>query len=232
LPRKIELIQKFGIDAMFVLKTNEQLLWQAAETFFTETLKEKLSAKILIEGSNFSFGWKRSGNAEFLCRTGQQAGIEIELVEPIEQDGNPVSSSIVRRLLQNGNVENANRLLTEPYQLTGTVAVGQQRGRTLGFPTANLEDVETIIPLGGVYASAVNVGGQQHLATTHIGSNITFGQAEPTIESFIHNFTGDLYGKQLNVVLYSRIRGSQKFDSVDELVAQMEKDVESTSCRC
>ena len=228
LERKIELIRTFAPDALVVLPTNRELLEQSAETFFYEMLKNRLDAKVVVEGRNFTFGRDRIGNSESIRVYGRWTGIEIDIVEPMQLGERIISSSGIRRLLGEGRVEQANELMPQPYQMAGTVVTGDRRGRTLGFPTANLDGVETILPKSGLYATVTQVDNRCHASTTHIGPNTTFGQSDPRIETFLHDFDADLYGKTLYVDFHARIRDSVRFDTAGELVRQMNIDIQQS----
>ena len=223
--RKIELIRHFHVDAVVVIPTTHELLQQSAETFFYETIQNRFRARVVIAGSNFSFGRDRIGTPDVIRLYGQWTGIEVDIVEPLQLGNEQVSSSEIRRLIQAGQIERVNELMPMPYRMTGTVIVGEQRGRTLGFPTANLGDVQTILPKQGVYATAVRIGNQQYGSTTHVGTNPTFDIVMPKIEVFVHDFDGDLYGKQIEVDFLAFLRDPVRFDSVDSLVQQMRVDV-------
>jgi riboflavin kinase/FMN adenylyltransferase len=225
LERKIELIRQFNVDALVVLRTDHELLHQSAKTFFFETIKEKLNAAAIVEGNNFCFGHDRLGTAGLIQQYGQQTGIEIDIVQPVRFDNHLVSSSGIRQLIQEGNIEQAAKWMPQPYRLTGTVIQGDQRGRTLGFPTANLGNTETIIPKPGIYVTTATFDGKTFGSTTHIGTNPTFHQSIPKIEVFIHDFNGDLYGKRIDVDFFVMLREIVRFGSAEELVQQMNLDI-------
>lgn len=226
LARKIELIRSFGPDALVVLRTDHALLEQSAETFFYETLEDRLGAKVLVEGRNFTFGRDRIGNSETIKMYGRWAGIEIDVVEPMRLGDEIISSSGIRRLLAEGLVEQVNELMPAPYRLTGSVVEGDRRGRTLGFPTANLGGVETIIPKPGLYATVARFEGKAYASTTHIGPSPMFDETSNRIEAFLHDFHGDLYEKTLDVDFHARLRDSVRFDSTEAMVRQMNLDVQ------
>ena len=225
LERKIELIRNLHVDAVVVIPTTRELLQQSAETFFHETIQGLFHAKVVVAGRNFSFGRDRIGNPEVIRFYGQWTGIEVDIVEPLQMGDDRVSSSSIRRLIQVGQMERVNELLPSPYRLTGTVIVGERRGRTLGFPTANLGNIQTILPKQGVYATATWIAGKRYGSTTHIGSNPTFDVATPKIEVFVHDFDGDLYGQQIAVDFLALLREPIRFDSAEALVRQMHEDV-------
>lgn len=225
LERKIELLRRFNVDALIVFRTTEEFLRQSAEDFFFDILRDRLQARIVVEGKNFSFGCDRSGNFETIRRYGKQAGIDVDIVEPLRLGEVIVSSSEIRRLLTEGKIEQVNELMPLPFRLTGTVSDGEHRGRTLGFPTANLGGIQTILPKTGVYASVVSLDGRRYSATTHLGGNPTFGESSPKVEVFLHDFSGDLYERRLDVDLLAYLREIIRFRSKDDLVRQMEFDV-------
>jgi len=225
LERKIELIRNFHVDAVVVIPTTLELLQQSAETFFYETIQHRFHTKVVVAGRNFSFGRDRIGNPDVIRLYGQWTGIEVDIVDPLQIGEERVSSSGIRRLIQEGQMERVNELMPAPYRMTGTVIVGEQRGRTLGFPTANLGDVQTILPKQGIYATATRIEGKRYGSTTHIGTNPTFDVATPKIEVFIHDFDGDLYGQQIAVDFLALLREPIRFDSAEALVRQMHEDV-------
>ncbi|MDR2114941.1 MAG: riboflavin biosynthesis protein RibF [Planctomycetaceae bacterium] len=225
LKRKIELFQQFHLDAFVILQTDHELLKQSAETFFFETLREKLGITAVVEGSNFCFGHNCLGTSELIRQYGRQTGIEIEIVEPVRFGEHLISSSGIRKLIQEGSVEQAAEWMPQPYRLTGTVIQGDQRGRTLGFPTANLGETETIIPQSGIYVTIATFNGQSFGSTTHIGTNPTFHQSIPKIEVFIHDFNADIYGVTMDIDFLATLRGVVRFDSVEQLISQMNLDI-------
>ncbi len=225
LSRKIELLQTLGLDGIVILRATKELLEQSAEAFFLDTFQKKLGAKAIVEGRNFAFGRDHAGSSDTLRQLGIQYEIETDILEPISVAGRIISSSGIRELLRDGHIVEAHALMPKPYRITGTVITGDQRGRTLGFPTANLAGVETVIPKWGLYATTTVVEGKHYASTTHVGPNPTFEAADARIETFLHHFSGDLYGKTLDVDFHARLRDSIRFDSVEELVRQMTLDV-------
>jgi riboflavin kinase/FMN adenylyltransferase len=225
LERKIELIRNLHIDAVVVIPTTHELLQQSAETFFYETIQNRFYAKVVVAGKNFSFGCNRIGNPDTIRCYGQRTGVEVDIVDPLQIGEERVSSSSIRRLIQAGQLERVNELMPLPYRMMGTVITGEQRGRTLGFPTANLGDVQTILPKQGIYATATWIEGKRYSSTTHIGTNPTFDIILPKIEVFVHDFAGDLYGQRIEVDFLALLREPVRFDSVEALIRQMHGDV-------
>jgi riboflavin kinase/FMN adenylyltransferase len=225
LERKIELIRNVHVDAVVIIPTTHELLQQSAETFFYETIQNQFHARVVVAGSNFSFGRDRIGTPDVIRLYGQWTGIEVDIVEPLQIGVERVSSSGIRRLIQAGQIERVNELMPQPYRMEGTVIAGEQRGRTLGFPTANLAEVQTILPKQGVYATEAWIEGKQYGSTTHIGTNPTFDVSLPKIEVFIHDFEDNIYGKQMGVDFLTFLREPVRFDSIEALVRQMQEDV-------
>ncbi|MDR0392010.1 MAG: bifunctional riboflavin kinase/FAD synthetase [Planctomycetaceae bacterium] len=229
LDRKIEIIGKFDVDAMIVIDTNKMFLQQSAETFFFDTLCGLLHARVIVCGRNFTFGCNRTGTAESIKSYGKSTGLEVDIVEPVQIDGNAISSSLIRKLIQEGRIDEANKFLGMPYRLSGVVGRGDARGVTLGFPTANLEQIETIMPKQGVYATIANVDGKRYLSTTNIGACPTFDQHTPRVEIFLHDFNDNIYDKKLHIDIISAIRDVKKFDSVEQLIVQIKKDIDESN---
>ena len=225
LERKLELIRNLHVDAVVVIPTTYELLQQSAETFFYETIQNRYHAKVVVAGRNFSFGRDRIGNPDVIRLYGQWTGMEVDIVEPLQIGEERVSSSGIRRLILAGQMERVNELMPFPYRMTGTVILGEQRGKTLGFPTANLEDVQTILPKQGVYATATWIEGKRYGSTMHIGTNPTFDVPLSKIEVFVHDFDGDIYGRQIDVDFLAFLREPVCFDSAEALVRQIHEDV-------
>jgi riboflavin kinase/FMN adenylyltransferase len=225
LERKIELIRNFHVDAVVVIPTTQELLQQSAEIFFYETIQDRFHTQVVVAGRNFSFGRDRIGTPDVIRLYGQWTGIEVDIVEPLQIGEDRVSSSGIRHLIQTGQMERVNELMPLPYRMTGTVIVGEQRGRTLGFPTANLGNVQTILPKPGSYATAAWIEGRRYGSTTHVGTNPTFNVEIPKIEVFVHDFNADIYGKQIAVDFLAFLREPVRFDSAEALIRQMHNDI-------
>lgn len=224
--RKAELLEALGVDCLVAYPTDRAFLQYDAESFFRRVLCDDLAAKAIVEGRDFRFGRGREGDIATLARYCESAGIAFQVVEPLVEDGHVISSSRVRTLLAAGEVDKARRLLTQPYRLNGTVAVGARRGRTLGFPTANLSATATLIPGEGIYAAVAHGDHGAYAAAVSLGPNVTFDETERKIEVYLLDFSGDLYGRTLSVDFVSRLRDIKRFDSTDALIHQMQADVE------
>ena len=230
--RKADLIDEIGVETLVQIQTDEELLKLSASDFFERFFVEKMGVKMLVEGSNFTFGKNRNGTPVLLSELCEKHGIKLEIVAPMLVEENPISSSRIRTLIQDGEIAAANTMLTQPYRLTGSVVHGEHRGRTLGFPTANLDEVHTILPKPGIYACSCKIKGKTYPTATHIGANPTFGGDRLKIEACVIGFEGDLYGQMLHVDFHKRIRDIIKFDSPEMLIEQMNRDIREVSTMC
>ncbi len=228
LHRKAEMLAALGVDAVVAYPTTRELLRLAAPEFFGRVIREGLAAAAMAEGPDFHFGHSRSGNVELLSELCAAAGMALAVVEPLVIDGQPVSSSRVRRLIAEGDIQAANRLLTQPYRIRGTVGRGAARGAGLGFPTANLECVDTLLPREGIYAGLAHTESGTWPTALSIGPNPTFGETALKIEAYLLDFEGDLYGQPVQVDFLARLRDIVRFATASELVAQMDRDVVAT----
>lgn len=226
LERRAELLQQQGVDFVVVCRVDRDFLNRSAEAFFQSTVLESLQAAAIVEGPNFFFGRNREGDTkrlETLCR---DAGIGLTIVPATAFGEQMISSSRVRQSLLAGDIAAANSMLTAPYQLTGKVGTGEQRGRLIGFPTANLVQPTSLVPVHGVYATSVRLDGQVYRAATHIGPNPTFGESVEKIEVHLLDWSGDLYGRDLSVDFIEHVRDIASFESVDILRQQLQRDVQ------
>lgn len=222
---RIEWLTNAGADHVLVLKTDAGLLSLSPEAFFEDVLVGLLESRAIIEGYNFRFGRARTGDTNTLHTLCTQANIAFEEVPPKIVAGETVSSSRVRSALVSGDVALASELLGRPYSIRGTVITGAKRGRTIGFPTANLAHIETLLPKDGVYAVRVLVNGKQYTAAANIGPNPTFGESAQKVEIHVIGFTGDLYDTTMTVDFMARLRDTRPFANVGELVEQLKQDV-------
>jgi riboflavin kinase/FMN adenylyltransferase len=223
---RAELLQRDGADHVVILRIDRDFLRLGARAFFDRVIDQGFQARALVEGFNFAFGRGREGNIDTLRGLCYEIGKRLVVLPPLEIDGGPVSSSRIRAALEGGDVREAAALLGRPYALTGSVAVGQERGRTIGFPTANLEGIETLIPGDGVYAVRADAAGRAWPGAANVGPNPTFGEHARKVEVHLIGFRGDLYGQPLRVEFVDRLRDTRPFAGVAELVAQLRRDVE------
>lgn len=225
LARRAALLGELGVDAVVVCPTTVEVLRLKPDEFFRQIVVERLAARGVVEGPNFLFGRDRLGNVETLAALCSAAAMSFQVVPPLEASGQIVSSSRVRGLLETGDVDAANELLTRPYRVEGVVRSGARRGTGIGFPTANLHDIHVLAPGPGVYAGAAIVEGEPRPAAIHIGPNPTFGEQKLKIETHVLDWSGDLYGATLAVDIVSRLRDIHPFASVAALVEQLGRDV-------
>lgn len=223
--RKAELLKAQGVDWIVAYPTDEALLELSAVDFFEKIVRGKLAAKALVEGPNFFFGHNREGTIERLNQLTGDAGISLDIVQPVVVDGAIVSSSRVRELVRAGNVEQARELLSAPYRIRGMVTHGAGRGAKIGFPTANLSGVDTLLPAAGVYAGQAWIGDEGHPAAINLGPSPTFGDAMIRVEVHLLDYNETLYGQPLEVDFLARLRDIRPFASPAALVEQLQQDV-------
>jgi riboflavin kinase/FMN adenylyltransferase len=224
---RAELLQAHGADEVVILRTTREMLRLTAAEFFAQVIRGRLDGCCLVEGTNFGFGRNREGNTQTLIDLSRAAGMEPPVIVPsLLLDGVPVSSSRVRSALVQGKVAEAAVLLSRPYRIHGTVGTGQRRGQALGFPTANLQQVPTLVPGDGVYAVRVSHAGSTWPGAANIGPNPTFGEQARKVEVHLIGFHGDLYGQRLAVDFLERLRDTRPFAGPEQLVAQLRSDVE------
>lgn len=226
---KAELLGRYGVELVITHPFDETVRQMRAQVFI-ERLREHVQLAGLWVGPDFALGYRREGDVAFLRALGAEAGFIINVIEEkLSIDGAPVSSERIRDVLRGGNVTGAAGLLGRLYALTGTVVHGDHRGRTIGFPTANLDvPAERTVPARGVYATWAYVGGRRHAAVTNVGVRPTFDGAHAiTVEAHLLDFNDDLYTQELTLEFVARIRDERRFGGVPELVAQIRRDVET-----
>ncbi len=226
--RRAEILFSLGIDVLCVYATDDSLLKLEPEAFFKQVLVDKFEVRGVVEGPNFRFGKDRRGDVDLLMELCNRRNVRLSIASAQSDDGEWISSSRIRSLIREGDLASANRLLLEPYRICGVVAKGEARGRTIGFPTANLESIPVLLPPNGVYAGRVMLDGQRLAAAIHIGPNPTFGETAQKVEVHLIDYQGDLYGRNLEVEVLEQIRGIKKFSGVEELTEQLRLDVDKT----
>ncbi len=225
LDQRLANFEVLGIEQAIVIPFSQEFAAQPAEDFLTDIVRDRLHAKEVYLGKGFAFGKNRGGNIQLLREMSSKLGFVADEVDEVQLRGVRVSSSKIRRLLADGQVNLARRMLGRPYGVEGVIIRGNRRGHTIGFPTANLKPHNRVIPRYGVYATATLIEGKWRKSITNIGVRPTFeSDSEPSIESYIFDFDGDLYGDVLRVRFLYRIRDERKFNGIDELKAQIEKD--------
>jgi len=229
-PQRAELLRQYGAAQVVVLPTSPALLQHSATQFFEEVVRARLAARVVVEGYNFRFGRNREGTNETLRGLCAAVGVSFVVVPPYTLDGQPVSSSRVRDALVQGQIRAAAALLGRPYQLAGTVVAGQRRGQTLGFPTANLDELATLIPANGVYAVHVHHAAARYAGAANVGPNPTFGEQARKVEVHLIGYAGaDLYGQLLRIDFLERLRDTRRFASAAELGQQLRQDVSAAA---
>lgn len=227
---KAQHIHTFNVD-MLITHPFDQATLNTSAYEFVVLLKKQLDIQELWVGHDFALGHNREGDFATLQKFGQEMGFTVHLVEPVKLDGEVVSSSRIRALLTEGDVTQAARMLGRPYSLSGEVVSGAQRGRSIGIPTANIKVSEKrVVPATGVYVTWASLGSQRWPSVTNIGLRPTFADQlpAPVIETHLLDFDGgEFYGQTLQLEFVSRLRAEQKFSGVDQLLAQIHKDIES-----
>jgi len=224
--RQQEVLRELGLDVLVYLTFDRTISSMTAESFTKNVLHDLFHPALILLGEGFRFGEGRHGTIETLEREIGGSGTRVFPLPPLEEDGHRVSSSRIRKAVDQGDLEESNRLLTRPLEISGPVAQGERRGRLLGFPTLNLIPPEhRLIPPPGVYATRTRTEGTLYDSATYIGTKPTFGTHRPVIETHIPGFSGDLYGKDHQVFFYHRVRGERSFPHVDALKAQISSDI-------
>ena len=222
---KQRLIAASHIDYLIESPFTADFAKMSPEKFVEDVLIKKLHIKALVVGYDYAFGEGRRGDTEFLKKCGRVNGFSVEVLQPVGEDGLPYSSTRVRTMVAAGDVAGVVRLLGRQYNLEGVVVPGDQRGRELGFPTANLETTKELLPASGVYAVKVRHGSQEYGGVVNLGQRPTFGGKTSTIEVYLLDFTGQLYNEKLRIYFVERLRGEKKFLQVEDLIIAIEADV-------
>ncbi|MFM7378369.1 MAG: bifunctional riboflavin kinase/FAD synthetase [Erythrobacter sp.] len=226
LEQRQELYLAAGATAMLVFHFDAELAGTSAEDFIATILVERFGAHGVVTGGDFTFGRGAKGNVELLRSLGGELGLQSRVVEAVAEGGEVVSSSRIRQALRNGDPQEAARLLTRPFAIRGIVEHGDKRGRTIGYPTANLGVENYLRPKYGIYAvtGRILATGEVLKGAANIGIRPQFEPPKELLEPFFFDFTGDLYGQEIEVAFHHYLRGEAKFDSLEALIEQMDKD--------
>jgi riboflavin kinase/FMN adenylyltransferase len=225
--QKIEAFGVLGIEQTIVVRFTKEFSNISAREFLKDVVADRLHAKEVYLGKGFAFGHSREGNIELLQRLSSELGFVAGEVPEVKMRGQRVSSSKIRQLLAAGQVNLARRMLGRPYGVEGRVERGSERGHLLGFPTANLHPHNRVIPRNGVYVTGTLIDGQWRRSVTNVGLRPTFGEAtEPSVETFVMNWDGDLYGDVVRIRFLYRLRDERRFSSIDQLKTQIRRDVD------
>ena len=226
---RVDLIKQQGIELVVCLEFTLKLAQVTAEAF-AKLLADSLKMKELVLGPDSALGKDRQGDFSFMRKQGDELGFSVRSVEPLEIQGQAVQSRRIRAAVADGNMSICPELLGRNHHLSGTVVVGDQRGRTLGFPTANIEiDDQLLLPRDGIYATWAMIDGKRHKSATSIGIRPTFGLTQRLVEVYVMDFSDDLYGKTIDVEFIKKVRDQEKFDGLEALITQIKRDVED--CR-
>ena len=219
------LLERLGVEREVIFPFCEETKTMAPEVFIREMLVKRMDAKLICVGEDFHFGRGRLGDVAMLSDGAEKYGYELCVFPKMKEAGEVISSTRIRRELADGRIETANGLLGEPYFVSGEVMHGNALGRTIGMPTANLlPEEQKLLPVYGVYATRVEVDGQRYAGVTNVGMKPTVGADRVSVETTLLDFDGNLYGKQITVYFLYFLRPEQRFDSLEELKAQMERD--------
>jgi riboflavin kinase/FMN adenylyltransferase len=225
--KKLALIQGCGLDVIVCLPFTPTLANLTPVAFVERVLVQTIGIQEIYVGYNFAFGKGRQGSIALLQELGQHYGFLVHIVEPIAVEGRVVSSSMIRQWIQQGGVDEAALLLGRLYSISGTVVEGYQKGRELGFPTANVRSTDELLPSRGVYAVTVDWRERQYEGVANIGFNPTFGRTQLSVEIHLFDFAEQLYGETVEVSFVKKIRDERAFPSVADLVKQIGRDVET-----
>jgi riboflavin kinase/FMN adenylyltransferase len=231
LEERLALIEGCGLDAAVVLPFTRELAAMEPEAFVSDVLVARLGAREIVVGFNHRFGRAARGDVGMLRAIGARLGFRTHVAEALMVEGVAVSSTEIRAALRRGDLEAAARLLGRAYTLYGAVAHGAGRGRTLGFPTANLSPARPVLVAPGVYACMAEVAGRKERAVVNVGMRPTFGEATLAVEAYLLDFTGDIYGQTMTLTFVSRIRDERRFASVEALKTQIQADADEARRR-
>ncbi|MDP6453500.1 MAG: bifunctional riboflavin kinase/FAD synthetase [SAR202 cluster bacterium] len=228
LDERVRLLKEAGIDFVVPVIFDRDLAQLPAEQFLAK-LSDRLRMKTLVVGPDFGMGHKRDGTLDTLPTLGDKLGFTFKSVDLLTDSDTPIKSTVIRNLIAQGSVESVTQMMGRSFSATGIVVDGLKRGRTLGFPTANLEVPNGYASPGdGIYATWADLASGRYMAATSIGTRPTFTEGGRTIEAYLLDFDEDIYGHTLRLEFVKRLRGEEKFDGIDSLLAQINKDVQQT----
>jgi riboflavin kinase/FMN adenylyltransferase len=222
--QRLEALHRAGVQCVAVVRFNKELSQWDADTFVRRVLVEWLHVSEVWVGANFLFGHERTGTFNVLRGLGQSYGFRTDKIDPVRYKDFVVSSTRIRRLVSEARMDEAAALLGRAYYVDGIIVEGRKRGRELGFPTANLETRNELVPPNGVYATIMTIDGVVHGGVTNVGLRPTFGETTPTIETHVLDYSGNLYGHSVRLAFIQRLRDERRFEDVDALRAQIEAD--------
>lgn len=225
--KKVRLLELTQLDYTYFEEFDESFSRMSPEAFVKDILVDKLKMKLAVTGYDYRFGYKGQGDVAYLRELGKKYNYKVITIPAIKVDDDIISSTLIRKYVKKGDMDSAFKLLGRHYSITGVVEKGKRIGNTLGFPTANIYPEEYLLmPMDGVYVTRTLLDGKIYNSITNIGNNPTFNERKKSIETYILDYSGDIYGKDIEVFFLKKIRGEKKFNSIDELVKQIQKDIE------
>jgi riboflavin kinase/FMN adenylyltransferase len=233
LPQKLRAIESLGSDTLLLVHFDRAFSKQSGEAFIRGLQRDLGQIQSLCVGADFTFGHKRSGNVILLRKLGEELGFSVHGLAAVSLDGQPVSSTRIREAIRAGGLDAASQMLGRAYSLAARVVEGDKLGRNLGFPTANLDTIGFVLPPNGVYAAHATIRGQTHRAVLNLGHRPTLSNPTPALRVEVHllDFNGQIYGEEMEVAFADKLRGEQKFASLDELKTQIARDIAEARTR-
>ena len=224
--QKFNIARELGVDIVYLIDFNSELMSLSPEEFVKDIIIDKMNGKLVIVGFDYRFGHKASGDTTFLKELSEKHKFDLLIVNPVLKNEKIVSSTGIREMISLGKMYDVSKMLGRPYSIIGTVVHGKNRGNKLGFPTANIKPVDNyIIPKTGVYFTNTTIENKKYISATNIGYNPTFNENILKIETYILDFTGDLYDKSIEIEFIDFLRDDIKFDNKEALINQMEEDI-------
>lgn len=227
--QKLQLLRELGVDYTLFIEFDEKQRMLAPEKFIEEILVQRLNMQHAVVGYDYRFGYKAKGDIHLLEHMKAQYNYQLQVIQPVAIENEIISSTVIRQLIQGGQISKANLYLGKPFSITGTVIHGRGMGKQLGFPTANIElDDSFVLPSPGVYYTKTILDQKIYYSATNVGHNPTFGEHPISIETHLLDFDDMIYGKKIEVLFLYRARREIRFSSKDELIGQMARDLEGT----
>lgn len=223
--QRLQGLKELGVEATLIVPFNDHFFRLEPEEFIQKILIYRLQARLVVVGTDFRFGYGRQGNPDYLLELGKKSGFKVEIVPPVRINNEVVSSSLIRSLLENGQVDLAARYLGHPYEIEGIVVQGDSRGQLLGIPTANIDPKNEILP-SGVFVTESQIQEKIFPSVTNIGKRPTFGSSNQIIESHLLNYRGTIYGQEIRTRLLKKLRDEKKFPDAESLRQQILRDIE------
>lgn len=223
--QKMKIIESLGVEIIYILDFNEDLMKLTPEDFIKKILIEKTNSKLIVVGFDYRFGYKASGDANYLIKLSEELDFKVNVLGPVKDKGVIISSSNIRHLIRAGEVEKVKQILGREYSIIGQVIKGANRGHILGFPTANIKAEDYVMPKTGVYKTITIVDNKEYISATNIGYNPTFENKELKFENHILDFGQNIYGKNIEVKFIAFIRDDIRFDNKEQLIEQMKMDI-------